>query len=196
MSSIRYNAAQSFASFLQPLIGDVPVFAGQQPYESDTVFPSVAILPRKHRYVPIVYQEINIDNASHLLTKAGTMDGTVELRVYATTASDRELIEQRITEAFHSQSPLRPGIVVLETAPFNYGGISWPNKALVAYELGDEDWQEEMVFSDKRYSFINLTSQYEVFISHNIGNINEIDVIIKDFNNNLIAQFEVFEGEE
>lgn len=191
MSSVKYMAAKELADFIQQFVNDVPVVAQQQAYDKDANFPSIAILPGKHVFVPCISQEVNTEDQQKTLAKAGWMEGTTEIRIYSTLAPQRDLIEQRISEAFFAQDQLRTNCICVEIPAFNYGRTNWPNKAVAAYEINDLDWQDEMVFADKRYSFIELNSTYEVFVSYNQPTINEIDVRVENFDGQLIEQIEI-----
>ena len=131
--------------------------------EEPTKYPSLRILPQKMTYQPFQATEIDATLPNSVLLDVGCFEGMYELRVSARTKAERETIEDLVTNVLLS-SPLAPGVIAAQTRPVTVGGWITTHQALVSFTAEDLDWREELVFSKRRYSFIDLNAWYPALV--------------------------------
>ena len=142
-------------------------------------YPILAILPGKMKLEP--WQEgdehEDVDSTRHVMD-VGCWDGTYELRLYAKGPGEREGIEASILEVFGATEGA-PGLCTVLMPRLNIGGVGITEPGLAAFVLGDSDWQEEMVFARRRYSFITLDASLPFLVMRRDFTIEEFQLAIE-----------------
>lgn len=133
-------------------------------WEEPTKFPAVRVLPGKFTFDPWQEQEVDDSQATNLFLEVGEFEGNIEIRVSARSKKERETIEDAILNWFLSRE-YTPGVQVT-TLPSGQvvGGIATTYQANCAFSLEDEEWREEMVFSDKRFTFLDVEAWFPALV--------------------------------
>ncbi len=187
MASIKMAACKALVDFLQSQLPDVPVSAPQAPYSQDVAYPSIVVVPSQFTFVPYQEEEVDDSQPDNLLVRMGDFEGSVELRIAGTSAFAREELEERVMGLLLNEN--NPGVLVVETAPVRLGGVQYLARAVAGFELTKEAWREEMVFSDERYSFLELDASYPALVSRgSIDNpIRLIETLVLAVNHDLAS---------
>jgi hypothetical protein len=151
-----------------PSLTDVQVT--HAPPDQSATYPVLALLPERFVLEPHHDDEVLDDDgepvmadATTALMEVGTLRGTVRLWLAARTMPERARLEERIVAAFFADG-LAPGrlqvtldnVEVLGVAT----GASWP----VAFFLENSEWREELVFSERRWSFLQVDVDIPVLV--------------------------------
>lgn len=174
MSHLQYRAMDALraALALEPALSAAGVVkALQQPPDRLDTYPSVTIVPDgKFTFVAWQHDEV-LDSDGEVVVvggqpvvEVGDLRGIVRIDVATNYAPEREVIEDVILGAFN-QDDTALGRLMATMADVSIAGVAtsidWP----VAFLLGDEaGWREEMAFSDKRGSFLQVGLDVSVLI--------------------------------
>jgi hypothetical protein len=161
----------------------------QVPYTQDMEYPSIAIVPMAFTFAePLQEDEVEDVQPYTLLVNVGDFEGSVEVRVAANSAFEREEIEQRILELMLS-TEFAPGYLGIETDPVRLGGVQYLHRALASFELAREQWREEMVFSNERYSYLTLDTTFPALVSRGSAQqpIYTIETLVLAINHDLAS---------
>lgn len=114
------------------------------------VWPNLQIIPIRFTYHPM--QEFAHKNlgVSRAVFDVGRHQGTVQLRLGATTPAERWELEDKILNVF-LQEEGRPGVLVTT--------IEQVHDAVVAWELEEDAWDNEKVFAKEFYSTLTVRVQ-------------------------------------
>jgi hypothetical protein len=177
-SQLKQQAAEALADFLRPYVHAVtgttstPVTATQADYEDEAGHPSVVVLPRRMKFMQWQDDELDESVPDKLLVNVGEFEGTAEIRIVGLGKYERGLVEQAVLDALLSGDV--PGTTVLQAAPVKVGATQYEHEPLIAYTLDEEDWREELVFENERYSFLTLGLNYEAFASRDVWILDQI----------------------
>lgn len=161
--NLKRQVAKQLAAYLE---AQVPELAGKvhtvhaEP-ETYAAYPSLYILPG--RSTPDWSQERDADDTlpGKLLVELGAWTGTWELRIPGKTPYEREELEQKVLDAF-LQREGTPGLVVVEVANVVVGGVTTTHTARAGCSLDSAEWNEEMSFEKKRFSFLDVSVEYPI----------------------------------
>lgn len=142
----------------------------QAPPEEASVYPALALLPERFRLVAHGDEEVVDDDGDPIMTNAttavmevGSLRGTVRLWLATRLTAERARLEEKVVSAFF-QDDLAPSrlLVTLENVEVLgvATGADWP----VAFMIDTTEWREELVFSERRWSFIQLNVDIPVLI--------------------------------
>lgn len=137
----------------------VPELAGNickmgEPHQART-WPTLQIIPVRFRYFPMQEHEHKGLGRSRAVFDVGRHEGTVQLRLGATTPYQRWELEDALLHLFLSQEH-RPGVLVQT--------IDECHDAVVAWELMDDEWQNEMVFTKEFFSLLTVRAQIPALV--------------------------------
>jgi hypothetical protein len=142
----------------------------QAPPDGSAVYPAAAILPERFRLEAMGDEEvldedddpIMMDGTTALM-EVGSLQGTARLWLAARYPAQRALLEEKIRAAFF-QDGLAPSRLLVELENVEVLGVAtgatWP----VAFLLDTSEWREELVFSERRWSFIQLRVDVPVLV--------------------------------
>lgn len=172
MSKVIRTANAELVKALKLAIPEVQTFAEvQAPPSEDVIYPAIAILPEKFKLTTQVAEQVlNPDGTPTILGgqrgifECGALRGSVRIWAGARLPAQREQLEDKIRKAFF-QDDLALGRLMVSLDDIEVDGertgASWP----VAYFLDDEEWHEEMVFSEKRWSFMHVLVDVPILIA-------------------------------
>lgn len=189
MSSIKRACCDALAKYLRAQLPGIKVTVPQAPYTQDMEYPSIAIVPRPFNFTePLQEDEKEEAQPFSYLATVGDFEGQVELRIAANSAFEREELQETISQLFLS-TELAPGYLGCETDPVKLGGVQYLYKALASFELTQDDWREEMVFSNERYAYLVLDAEFPALISRGTPTapIGLIETLVVAINNDLAS---------
>lgn len=182
MSRLRYQACQVLADHIA---ANIPAFAGGKARavhaepEDDATYPSVVVMPRRFAFQSFQEDEVHAPAAStELVTEVGAFEGSVDLRLYALSAPQREEYEDKLTALF-LQREGAPGVLVLVCPAVTIAGqVSPPTElstydAPVAFALDESEWHEEKVFDKRRYTYLTLDVVLPALVRQSVYTIEE-----------------------
>jgi len=174
MSHLRYRALEALRATLaaEPaLSASGLVKALPQSGDRLDAYPSVTIVPEgKFTFIAWPHREI-LDGAGDVVMaggkpvfEVGELSGSLRIEVAANYPPEREALEDAIFSVFN-QDDTALGRVMATMADVSVGGVAtgvdWP----MAYLLGEEaGWREELVFSEKRGSFLQVAVDVPVLV--------------------------------
>ena len=165
--NLKRAALDQLATYLAT---QVPSLAGrvsavQADEEDQQSYPFLAILPTG-KFVLDPFQQDEVDTTDYTdkeVVNVGALRGPVELRLYAHTPYEREELGQQVIDAFHVNADA-PGVAVVTLPSVTVGGFTTTYGPLAAFTLEGEQWQEEMVFSKKRFAFFDVEATVPVLV--------------------------------
>lgn len=161
---MKRACVESLATALRAVLPvNVDVRACAADWEEPTQFPAVSVLPGKFTFDPWQEREVDDTQADKLFLEVGEFEGNVEIRVSARSRAQRELVEDAVLNYFLSR-PLTPGVQTTTLPPVPVGGVATTYQATCAFALDDEEWREEMAFSDKRYTFLDVEAWFPALV--------------------------------
>lgn len=144
MSVLRIRSAQVFAELVSQACPELAhICAGPSTAESKRKFPSLAIIPIKHKISLDQEDEWEDVGDTGVVLFCGRYDSLFQLKVGGRSPEERAKIAHDITQLFFQREG-SPGLIVRHIADCH--------QAIVGYELGDESWKDEAGFSDKWFS--------------------------------------------
>lgn len=170
MAILKINALQRLrdviASEIKELKGNICAGPGTQDHKE--VFPSLAIVPIRFSFYPDQADEHDYISGANAVEangltyfNVGRWEGTLELRLGEKTPFKRYEFEHRIEQIFLGNvtgtgpdyvdqgRDMRPGILLVDVPEC---------KARCAFELEDDAWENEKVFSNKWYSVLRINA--------------------------------------
>ena len=156
--------------------GRDPIAIVQVPPEQKLVFPSLALVGTKFRYVP--FQEAEATDADgdtiepdaqSLVVSLGCWETTVQLRLACATLADRYALEESLTELW-MQREGAPGVLctTVTSCPL-LGNI------LASWTLDDSDWADDMAFSSQHWAVAEVSGVIPVLVTRRgVYSLNEL----------------------
>lgn len=166
-SSIKKAACQSLVDVISAQMPEIDVDVLTSDYEQDAVYPSVRVLPGRFRTV--VGQTVEVDSTGSLTTnlvEIGGVFGRVEIVVAGEQPEDREDLEERVYQCFFLQQGY-PGQVITSFPMPELGGVSWPDPSGACFDLVEEEWREEMVYTKRRRSYLTVDCAFPLLVTRN-----------------------------
>lgn len=170
MSRVVFLAAKALEAALETetvLTGRVEVL--QQLPDLLAAYPKVVIMPERFKFEPALDEEVPDDDGAPVMVgdlammEVGHLAGSVRIWAGANHPPQREDIEDAIFRAF-CREELAPGRLLVELTDVSVGGVAtgadWP----VAFQIDGAEWHEELVFSEKRWSFLRADVDVPVFV--------------------------------
>lgn len=159
-SNIKRIVGEALASYLSDNVVGLTgkVSSAQEGPETNQTFPSVALLMSTFSFNPSDYDEVYWDEDTDdgkLVLDVGEFDGLMTLELYTKSKPERELYEQRILDLFLSQ-PGSPGTLFITLPVLTINGYASLYQPEIKVRLTGEEWQEEMSFEARRYTFLDL----------------------------------------
>lgn len=164
-TNIKRLSADRLATYVSAQIASLTgkCFAAHADPQESASWPSLQILPRASTFLP--WQEEVVEDTSTAATiHLGTWESVFELRLSARNEREREDVEQALLDLFQ-QRELSPGIIVLQLDNIQVGSRTTAFSPAITYALDREDWQEELVFSQKRFSFLDIDVVMPVLVN-------------------------------
>lgn len=119
------------------------------------VWPTLQILPIRFKYYPMQEHEYLGVSASKAIFDVGRHEGTVQLRLGANTPDERWELEQKMIDLF-LEPEHRPGVLVTT--------IEDCYDAVVVWELDDDEWRNEAVFTKEFFSLLTVRVQIPALV--------------------------------
>lgn len=159
-SVIRQRALELLAEYLRTIVaGDIPpedVIVEDAGTERPACFPNL-VVRQSGTFAFQAWGEDQVwSTATTQTVQVGDLSGKIEINLGATTRQARAKIEDKILSAFYGNvddnAAHRGGVLVLQMDQFLVGGVANLAQLPIGYVLGDDTWDEEMVFERKRFS--------------------------------------------
>lgn len=125
------------------------VCVGQAPGSREIRWPSLAINPVRWSYVPDQALQHSAPAPDRAIMNVGRHEATVQLRLGASDLHTRMALEQEIVDLFLS-TPLHPGVLLTDV-------VACPLEFTAAWELGEDEWRNELAFDKAYYSITTIT---------------------------------------
>lgn len=157
MAVIRTHAMNRLISALEAAVPDLrgKVCKMGEPNQP-RVWPTLQILPIRFKYYPMQEHEHKELGTTRLVVDVGRHEGTVQLRLGATTPQKRWDLEDEILDVFLSPEG-RPGVLITS--------IEKVHDAVVVWELDADEWENEKVFTKKFFSIMTVTVQIPALVT-------------------------------
>jgi hypothetical protein len=177
--NLRKESAKALGAFLAELVPSLKArfVVGQPDPEKDATYNGLAILPGRFSFEGQQDEELDESQVGTTLVEVGSLSGTVELRIYARTAAERDDLEQQVTEAMLSREG-SPGTVVVTLANLSSGGLRWGYEPPCTFALDSVDWEDEFAFDKRRYGFVSLNAWLPVLLTRTGDGATTIDTMI------------------
>lgn len=179
-NALRRAAVKTFADWLEDR---VPALAGRihtvspEPNEH-AKWPCATISHNSLMFEPFQAFEVwGHENETLTVQNVGEFTGSIELRLFARAAREREDLEDLVMHELIGQED-RPGVVTLTTPAVTVGGRATLYAAPVAFFVDDAEWNEEFAFENRRFSFIDLDLAFPALVARDLFTIQELHVAI------------------
>lgn len=183
-TNLKRIASKTFATWLE---GKVPELAGrvhtvaEGPTE-DAGWPCAALVPNVLTFEafhasPEVWSAAVDDGKA--LVNVGEFTGSYELRIYAKSVGERETLEDKVLHAIMAE-PMRRGAVSLLTPAVTVGGLVTLYQAPVGFVLDTIQWNEELAWENRRFSFIDLDVEFPALVVQDAYTITQLIVAINE----------------
>lgn len=140
--------------------------------EEANAYPCAVIVLRRSAYEPNQAGEV-LDRDDGVVVTLGRWSATFELRLYATTPTQRGDLEQAVIDLFMEAEGL-PGVIPLPLPNLFVSGAPTVYQPVVAFDITSAEWREEMAFAKKRFSFIDVDASLPVLALRNAPNIEQL----------------------
>ena len=174
MSVIKIKALQRLADVIGCAIKELKgsICAGPSTNNHQLSFPSLSIVPERFSFLPnqpteynYVTQQARCPSPVTVVMDVGRWEGEIVLRLGAKTPFKRYELEHKIEQIFLGDvtgaSPdtlarYRPGILLVD--------VPECDEARVAFELRNDTWRDEKVFSNKWFSEMRILAQIPALV--------------------------------
>lgn len=174
MAVIRTEALQRFAdriaACVPELTGRICGGAAEAPHQ--LAFPNLAIIAVRWRFLPDQVEEFKQLNSSTAIFEVGEMEATVQMRLGAQNYARRAELEQAIMEKVFWADLEHPGVVAFP--------LEACHDALVAFELGDDEWEDEKAFDKKWYSILTVDAFLPALVTQKAYTIEEVRLVLTE----------------
>ena len=158
MSVIRTHAldllAQCIATYVPELKGKI--CAGPTEAPKVRQWPHLSIWPVRFKYYPDQAHQHKELGSTRVVMNVGRHEALVQLRLGANTHNQRLALEEKLLNVF-LRTPGRPGVLV------NF--IPNCHDATVAWELDEDEWENELAFSKKWFSIMTVLGQIPALVT-------------------------------
>lgn len=145
--------------------GQNGIFANALDSEDPAVYPSVSLIVRQFQLETFFGDGDTIDDSdpARELVSIGEFTGTIEMRAVGDSAPMRERLTQLITDLMLS-SPQAPGVLLGVVPNVVVSGIQTGYNAPAAFEWDSGEWNDELVFANRRYEFSKVSVSFPALI--------------------------------
>jgi hypothetical protein len=179
VSRLRHQACQVLADYITARIPSLAARAVHAEPEDDATYPSAVVMPRRFSFVAFQSDEVNApEDSLELVTEVGAFEGSVDLRLYALSAPQREEYEDKLVALFLERDGA-PGVLVVTCPAVTIAGsVSPPLEvstydAPVAFTLDESEWNDEKVFDKRRYTYLTLGLVLPALLLQHVATIEE-----------------------
>jgi hypothetical protein len=157
MSVIKTHAIRALRNHITCRVPELvgKVCAGPAESPKLRTFPHLSITPVRFSYWPNQMEVHKHLGAAAALMDVGRFEGLIQLRLGAQTTDRRAYLAEKITNLF-LETEGRPGILLTT--------IEDCHDMTVAWELGDDEWQDEQAFAKKWFSILTVTAQIPALV--------------------------------
>lgn len=157
MAVIKTHALDGLAKYIRERVPELAGKINAGPCEAPKIrtWPHLNIWPIKFRYYPD-QASLHSSSRSKVVMNVGRHEGTVQLWLGATTDRRRRDLEDKVMDVFLS-TPGRPGIVFFP--------VPCHDDAVVAWELVDGEWRNELALGKKWFSILAVTAQIPALVT-------------------------------
>lgn len=178
MPVVRLEAFRALEERLKSVLPlEVETILIQRPGSKKECNPSLTIMPVRFRYIPDQEENHFVPDAKHLVVNVGRHEGTVQLRIAATSLQQRAELEQAVLDLFLGTEG-HPGVLLTTI-------VSCPalGKVLAAWELEDDEWDSAKAFDNRYESVITLTAIIPALVTRDgVYAVNELHLgLTSDF---------------
>lgn len=159
--NMRYTVCKLLADHIS---ANVPELVGKtlpMPADPDVdaTCESAIVIPGDFSFEPSMSSDelTSNEDENFAVVDLGAWVGSVEIRILAHSAAEREKLEQKVLNLFVDG---RRGQIVLQTQELKITEFVTTYQAPIAFDLGSNSWNEEMVFDKARYSFTTVKVIY------------------------------------
>lgn len=186
MSLVKHKALETLADQLRTLLdGEVhQVEAQDAEATKEACWPNVVVRATGvWEFIP--FDEDEIDTTSTTQTvQVGDLSGRVEILLSAKTKKERARLGDRILGGFFAVSG-KPGVMVLQMTELEVSGLTLPGPVPVAFVLGDDTWQEEMVFDRIRQHVLEVDVDLPALVTR--AGVYDINQLVSAFTEDLTS---------
>lgn len=167
MSIIKAKAIEALRDYFIAVFGaDLPdIFAHEQ--DPDRLACPVTLVIHAigtFTFQPFDADELQTSEADSVQVHVGDFSGKVQLTLGSRSVPERTALGGRILNEF-LKTPGKPGVLVVQLTGFDVGGVTFANNLPVGFVLGDDAWEEEMVFERKRYENIEVDVDFPALVT-------------------------------
>jgi hypothetical protein len=191
--SMKRVTADAIASYLQSNITGLTASAvSAGPDQTSVVCPSVKVLPESMTFEPAQSDEVyeNATDDGKVIVDVGSFTGLFTLQLFAASPSEREKYEQAILDLF-LKTLWAPGTIYVTTPNLIVNGYSSLYQAELKARLDSEDWNEELAFEAKRYSFLEIYIDYPALTTYDAANIVSLQLALTDMDTVVVTVADV-----
>lgn len=158
MSVLRVHALQALADAIALAVPELAGRIGAGPCEApkQRLWPHLNIDPVRFTYHPDQAEEHRAIGTSRVVMNVGRHEGLVQLRLGATTHIRRLELEEKVLSVFLSTAG-RPGVLITEVPDYH--------DAVIAWELGEDEWENELAFDKKWFSIMTVQVQIPALVT-------------------------------
>lgn len=193
MSVIKIEALKRLEEVISCNIKDLKgkICAGPANRNHRLSFPHLALVPERFSFFPdqrssrdpVTGEDRDI-GAKDTIYNVGRWEGTIKLTLGAKTAFRRYELEWLLEKLFldgtsgtlpsrpDAYADLRPGVLLVD--------IPNCHNARVAFELEDDTWENEKVFSNEWYSVMRITAQIPALVPFKVDTIETLELVLTE----------------
>jgi hypothetical protein len=175
--NLRKEAAKALGTMLVaavPGLNNKFTVATAEP-EVDAAYAGLVVVLGKYRFEPNQDEEAFSVSDTRELFQVGVGRGDTELRVYAKTPFERAKLEADVEQALLQRTG-SPGVTIVSIPNVEIGGLQTTYTASAAYVLEDLEWNEELAFDRRRYSFMTLSTEIEVLVLRSVTRMTDLRI--------------------
>jgi len=114
-----------------------------------------------------------------VVVDVGCFYGLITLQLFTNSPAEREEYEQKIIDLF-LRTVWSPGTAFLATPNLIINGYNSLYSSELRARLDSTQWEDELAFENKRYSFIEITIDYPALTTYDAANLKSLQVCLSD----------------
>jgi hypothetical protein len=136
----------------------------------------------------------NATDDGKVIVDVGSFTGLFTLQLFAASPAEREKYEQAIMDLFLS-TEWAPGTLFVTTPNLIVNGYSSLYQAELKARLDSEEWNEELAFEAKRYSFLEIYIDYPALTTYIAPAIQSLQLALMDMESVVVTVADIPAGD-
>lgn len=149
---------------------------------------ALKVLPERFVFEPAQQDEVyeaDPDDGKIVLD-VGSYTGLFTLQLFTVNPAERELYEQKILDLFQA-TEWASGTLFITTPNLLINGYASLYQAEIKVRLDSEEWNDELAFEAKRYSFLEIDIDFPALTTRDISNLTSLQIVLAGVDDDIVS---------